>query len=190
MEGWWACGELVVEAPLSDPPHGGERAEGLGSRSSSERVSEAAAAEHLGMPEGAHASPAKPRGWATAEEWLEGDCPLPAFLPPPAPPALLRTIATPQHRAAAAYEARAETTRAIEARTEQGELSLLRAELAEAQAIILDSASARGGSALHEGAGHRAFEERSAGAASTDSNYMRTEAVSYTHLTLPTILLV
>jgi len=39
-------------------------------------VSEAAAAEHLGCLEGARALPAKPLGWATAEEWPEGDYPL------------------------------------------------------------------------------------------------------------------
>ena len=62
------------EARLYAPhPHDGERVEWQGSHSSSEQVSEAAAAEHQEMLEGAHALPAKSCGWATAKDRPEGD---------------------------------------------------------------------------------------------------------------------
>jgi len=119
-------------AHLSGPPHGGELVERLVSHSSSEQTAEAAAAEHHEMLEGALALPAKP----------SGGHPSPVLPTPPAPAAPSRMIATPQHhsvveanRPTASPKAHTESTGATEARNEQRELSLLRAELAEAQGL-------------------------------------------------------
>ena len=168
---------------FSTPPHGEEPMERQGSPSSSEPVPDAAAVEHQGALEGALALPAKPPKWEIASKWLEFD--EPSALgppPPPAPMALGRRIATPfscstvePSRAASSSKAHAEPVDATEARTERDELSVLRAELAEAQAQIRESASARGGCALHEGTEHRVFEEQSVGAASKDVSSVCTE---------------
>ncbi len=66
----WRKGRKRASTP---PPHDGERGERQGSHSSSEQMPEAAAAEHQEMLEGAHALPAKSRGWATAKDRPEGD---------------------------------------------------------------------------------------------------------------------
>ena len=145
--------EERLEARLFDPPHGEEPMERQVSPSSSEPVPDAAAVEHRGALEGAPALPAKPPKWEIASKWLEFDeSSALGPPPPPAPMALGRRIATPfscstvePSRAASSSKAHAEPVDATEARTERDELSVLRAELAEAQAQIRESASARGG---------------------------------------------